>query len=169
MTLKGLERNFPPFELYHRPFFVLRLPALFAKSLRTTAFFWDDQTRPFWTSQWLLKVQNEISRFVIGVSRRESPFRTIFTPRGPMLFALRGRGAFLIMPRPWGFSGTKWLRSWAFCWCIVCFCTTNGSFRILKKAGDKIFLIFVILRNCGNNLISKNFLQPFSIFWKNHW
>jgi hypothetical protein len=25
----------------------------------------------------------------------------------------------------------------------------------LKKAGEKIFLIFVILRNCGNNLISK--------------
>ena len=54
------------------------------------------------------------------------------------------------------FQGVKLkLRSRAFCWCIVCFCTTYGSFRILKKAGEKIFLIFVILRNCGNNLISK--------------
>jgi hypothetical protein len=31
----------------------------------------------------------------------------------------------------------------------------------LKKAGEKIFSIFVILRNRGNNLISKIFLPAF--------
>ena len=39
------------------------------------------------------------------------------------------------MPRPC-LSGSK-LRSGAFCWCIVCFCTTNGTFRILKKTREK--------------------------------
>ena len=37
----------------------------------------------------------------------------------------------------------------AFCWCILCFCNSNGSFRILKKAG-KIFwykIISVISQN----------------------
>jgi hypothetical protein len=34
------------------------------------------------------------------------------------------------------FRGAKLkLRSRAFCWHTVCFCTSNGSFRILKKAG----------------------------------
>ena len=60
------------------------------------------------------------------------------------------------------FQGVKLkLRSRAFCWCIVCFFTTYGSLRILKKTGEKIFLIFVILRNCGNNLISKTFSSVF--------
>ena len=27
-----------------------------------------------------------------------------------------------------------------FCWCIVCFCTSNGSVRLLKKARGNIFL-----------------------------
>ena len=36
------------------------------------------------------------------------------------------------------FQGAKIkLRSRAFFWCIVCFCTSNGSLRILKKAGRK--------------------------------
>ena len=37
-------------------------------------------------------------------------------------------------------SVSKKLRSRAFCWCIVCFCTSNGSIRILKKARGNIFL-----------------------------
>ena len=38
------------------------------------------------------------------------------------------------------FQGAKLkLRSRAVCWCIVCFCTSNGSFRILKKAGGIFF------------------------------
>ena len=28
----------------------------------------------------------------------------------------------------------------AFCWCIVCFCTSNGFFRILKTAGFRKWL-----------------------------
>ena len=40
------------------------------------------------------------------------------------------------------FQGLKLkLRSRAFCWCIVCFCTSNGSFIILKKAEDFFFEI----------------------------
>ena len=65
-------------------------------------------------------------------------------------------------------SFSKKPRSRAFCWCIIYFCASIGSFRILKKTGGNIFIIFAILRNCGNNLISKNFLKPFLIFWKNH-
>ena len=38
-------------------------------------------------------------------------------------------------------SVSKKLRSRAFCWCIVCFCTSNGSFIILKKAEEFFFEI----------------------------
>ena len=39
------------------------------------------------------------------------------------------------------FQGVKLkLRSRVFCWCKVCFCTSNGSFRILKTAGLRKWL-----------------------------
>ena len=75
-------------------------------------------------------------------------------------FWARGRGILLMKPRTY-FSSCKKLNIKAFFWGIVCFCTTNGSFRILKKTGEIMFLIFVILRNYGNNLFSKIFLQSF--------
>ena len=56
-----------------------------------------------------------------------------------MSFAARGRGILLTMPRPCP-SSSKLLRSQAYCWCIICFCTSNGSVRILKKARGNIFL-----------------------------
>ena len=37
-----------------------------------------------------------------------------------------------------------------------------------KRLEEIFFIIFYICRNRGNNLFSKIFLQPFSIFWKNH-
>ena len=37
-----------------------------------------------------------------------------------------------------------------------------------KNAWGNLFYNFVILRNRRYNLFSKIFLQPFSIFWKNH-
>ena len=49
-----------------------------------------------------------------------------------MLFAARGHDDLLIMLRPQTFRLQK---ARSFFWAIVCFCTTNGSFRILKKAG----------------------------------
>ena len=64
---------------------------------------------------------------------------TFFTPRAPMLFAASGRGALLMMPRP--LSGCQ-IRSRAFCWSIVCFCSSDGSFRKLKNAGGNIFYNF---------------------------
>ena len=57
-----------------------------------------------------------------------TPFRreiTFFTPRAPMLFAAGGRGRLMIMPRPLLGCQIK-LRSRAFYWCLVCFCTING-------------------------------------------
>ena len=52
-----------------------------------------------------------------------------------MSFAASGRDTLLIMPRPC-LSGSKKLRSRAFCWCIIFYCTSNSSFRILKKTWD---------------------------------
>ena len=45
---------------------------------------------------------------------------------------------------PSNFLSTK--RSRAFCWCVVCFCTSYGSFRILKMAGGN-FLKYDYFRN----------------------
>ena len=53
-------------------------------------------------------------------------------------------GALLIMPCLFASATTK-LMFRAFFWCIVCFCTINGSFRILKKAIENVFLT-----NCSN-------------------
>ena len=65
------------------------------------------------------------------------------TLRADLCFLRRGG----VTPSWWchaHFQGVKLkLRSRAFCWCIVCFCTSNGSFRILKKAGGNIFHIFL--------------------------
>ena len=55
------------------------------------------------------------------------------------------------------FQGVKLkLRSRAFCWGIVCFCTSNGSFTILKKAREFFFCKFHnCLGNRGNKLLRK--------------
>ena len=50
-----------------------------------------------------------------------------------MIFTANGRGALWICA-----SGTKKLRFSAFFRGIVCFCTINGSFRMLKKPGGNI-------------------------------
>ena len=55
---------------------------------------------------------------------------TALTPLPPMLFEARGHDALLIMPCHQKLS----IRT--FFWGIVCFCTSNGSFRILKKARE---------------------------------
>ena len=62
-----------------------------------------------------------------------------------MLSAASGHGALLIMPRPLLGCLIK-LRSRAFGWCIICFCTSNGSFRVLKRARVFFFIIFIIFR-----------------------
>ena len=51
------------------------------------------------------------------------PKMTFFTPRAHMLFAASRRGALLMMPPPFQGAKSK-LRSRAFCWGIICFCTT---------------------------------------------
>ena len=60
-----------------------------------------------------------------------------------MLFAAGGRGTVLIMPCP--LLGC--LRSRAFCWCIICFCNSNGSFRKLEKSRGFFFWNFIIFKN----------------------
>ena len=58
------------------------------------------------------------------------------------------------------FQGFKLkLKSRAFCWCIVCLCTSNGFFRKLKKA--RVFFFFEIssfLGSRGNNLFQKSYV-----------
>ena len=72
-----------------------------------------------------------------------------------------GEKAFLIKPCPCS-SSSKYLRSKAFCWCIVCFCTRNDAFRILKWTRKNLFLIFLIFQN----QIFKTFLfDKISTFW----
>ena len=45
------------------------------------------------------------------------------------------------------FQGAKLkLRYRAFCWCIVCFSTSNGFFRILKGAGFRKWLPHLVLK-----------------------
>ena len=60
-----------------------------------------------------------------------------------MLFVAGGRGTVLIMPCP--LSGC--LRSRAFCWCIICSCNSNGSFRKLEKSRGFFFWNFIIFKN----------------------
>ena len=88
-----------------------------------------------------------------------------FPPRGTMLFAAGGRGPLLVMPRPLSGCQIK-AEIKGFRWCIVCFCTSKGSFRILKKAGEKFskkdyFHDFLKWQN-----YKKYFLQRFSNFLK---
>ena len=46
------------------------------------------------------------------------------------------------------FQGVKLkLRSRAFCWCKICFCTSNGYFRILKTAGFRKWLSHRVCRS----------------------
>ena len=59
-----------------------------------------------------------------------------------MLFMASWHGALLIMPRLFASATTK-LRFRAFFWCIICFCTIIGSFRILKKAGENILFFWL--------------------------
>ena len=67
-----------------------------------------------------------------------------------MLFTARGRGGLLIMPRPLSGCQIK-PRSRAFCCCIVCFCTNNGSFIILKLVEFSFCLTHPVLSFFSNS------------------
>ena len=66
------------------------------------------------------------------------PQITFFTPRGPMLFAARGCGTLLMMPHPLSRCQINAEIQGFLLMYDVWFCTSTGSFRILKKAGRKI-------------------------------
>ena len=69
--------------------------------------------------------------------------------------------------RPSDFPSPKSWVSELFFWGIVYFYTSNGSFRILKKAGRKFSKIRLFPQFLKMMKIIKiYFLQPFSIFWK---
>ena len=61
-----------------------------------------------------------------------------------MLFGSRGSDT-----TPSNFPAPKKLSIRAFFCGIIRFCTTNGSFRILKKAGGNILLYFSAIFNRG--------------------
>ena len=68
------------------------------------------------------------------------------------LFAASGRGALLIMPPPQTFQPKK-LTIRPFCWGIICFWTSNNSFRIF-------FSIILFSQFQQNNIISKKIFSP---------
>ena len=53
------------------------------------------------------------------------------------------------------------LTSRAFCWCIVCFCTINGSFRKLEKARGFLFLKFHNFYEIAEIIFFENFPPAF--------
>ena len=76
-------------------------------------------------------------RGIIRRAWRWLAVKELFLPHADLCFSRR-EGVAPSWYRRAHFQGAKLkLRSRAVCWCIVCFCTSNGSFRILKKAGGK--------------------------------
>ena len=60
------------------------------------------------------------------------------------------------------FQGAKLkLRSRAVCWCIVCFCTSNGSFRKLEKAREFFFFKFHHFYEIAEIIFFENFPPAF--------
>ena len=60
------------------------------------------------------------------------------------------------------FQGAKLkLASRAFCWCIVCFCSINGSFRKLEKARGFLFLKFHNFYEIPEIIFFENFPPAF--------
>ena len=80
-----------------------------------------------------------------------------------MLFAAGGRGGLLVKPCPLLRSQIKAeIKGFLLMYCL--FLYYLWFIQNIEKGWRKyIFIIFVILRNCGNNLISKIF--PQRNFW----
>ena len=94
-------------------------------------------------------------------SRRRTTF---FTLRGTMLFAARGRGALLIKPSPLSVSQTKsWNQGLS---ADVSF--VSVLFMVLSEYWKKLEENFRKKISTNDKNYEKYFLQPFSIFWKNH-
>ena len=98
-------------------------------------------------------------------SRRRTTF---FTLRGTMLFAARGRSALLIKPRPFLGSQIKAeIKGFLLMYCL--FLYYLWFFQNIEKGWRKIFEIRLFPQFLKmTKIIKKYFLQPFSIFWKNH-
>ena len=128
------------------------------------------QNKPCWNSK-LMGIHLAHNIRILKIKLKKKILRPDFAPLNLLFFqcpfTVSGRGVPLIMPHPF-LSGSKQLRSTAFCWCIVCFCNSNGSFRILKKTWDffsKWYYFHNLLKEISfKKNISSSF---FSIFWQN--
>ena len=85
-----------------------------------------------------------------------------------ILFAARGRGALLMMPRPLSGCQIKVeIKGFQLMYCL--FLYYLWFFQNIEKGWRKIFEKILFPRFLKNEeKYEKYFLQPFSIFWKNH-
>ena len=97
------------------------------------------------------------------------PKITFFTPRAPMLFAARGRGALLIMPRPLSERQIKAeIKGFLLRYCL--FLYYQWFFQNIENRWRKFFEKDYFRDFLKMMKFTKiYFLRPFPIFWKNHY